>query len=298
MTETIQVGRKIPEWIKVRVHQGDHYKELKQLVRERRLHTVCEEAQCPNIYDCWNRRTATFMILGAVCTRACRFCAVTSGRPTELDIGEPLRVAESVAQLGLRHAVITSVDRDDLRDGGSGIFAGTIRAIRRRSPGTSVEVLTPDFQGDEDAIRTVVEAGPDIFNHNTETVPRLYRRIRPKAVFERSLGLLRLVKRLEPDMVTKSGVMVGLGESTDELLDVFRRMREHDIDVLTVGQYLQPTPRHAPVERYYPPQEFVELKQAAQEMGFAHVESGALVRSSYHADEQIPDRRRRAAATG
>lgn len=292
MTETIQVGRKIPDWIKVRVHQGEHYKELKQLVQERRLHTVCEEAQCPNIYDCWNRRTATFMILGAVCTRACRFCAVTSGRPTELDIGEPLRVAESVAQLGLRHAVITSVDRDDLRDGGSGIFARTITAIRGRSPGTTIEVLTPDFQGDEDAIRTVVEAAPDIFNHNTETVPRLYRRIRPKAVFERSLGLLRLVKRLSPDTVTKSGVMVGLGETTDELLDVFRAMREHDIDVLTVGQYLQPSRKHAPVERYYPPQEFLDLKQAAMEMGFAHVESGALVRSSYHADEQVPDRRR------
>lgn len=295
MTETIQVGRKIPDWIKVRVHQGEHYKELKQLVQERRLHTVCEEAQCPNIYDCWNRRTATFMILGAVCTRACRFCAVTSGRPTELDIGEPLRVAESVAQLGLRHAVITSVDRDDLRDGGSGIFARTITAIRRRSPGTTIEVLTPDFQGDEDAIRTVVEAGPDIFNHNTETVPRLYRRIRPKAVFERSLGLLRLVKRLSPDTVTKSGVMVGLGETTDELLDVFRAMREHDIDVLTVGQYLQPSRKHAPVERYYPPQEFLDLKRAAIEMGFAHVESGALVRSSYHADEQVPATRRRGA---
>lgn len=298
MTETIQVGRKIPEWIKVRVHQGDNYKELKQLVQEKRLHTVCEEAQCPNIFDCWNRRTATFMILGAVCTRACRFCAVTSGRPTELDIGEPLRVAESVAQLGLRHAVITSVDRDDLRDGGSGIFARTIAAIRRRSPGTSIEVLTPDFQGDEAAIRTVVEAGPDIFNHNTETVPRLYRRIRPKAVYERSLGLLRLVKQLNPDMVTKSGVMAGLGETTDELLDVFRDMREHNIDVLTVGQYLQPSPKHAPVARYYKPQEFVELKQAADAMGFEHVESGALVRSSYHADEQIPAGRRKVAGAG
>jgi lipoyl synthase len=294
MTETIQVGRKIPEWIKVRVHQGEHYKELKQLVQSQRLHTVCEEAHCPNIYDCWNRRTATFMILGAVCTRACRFCAVTSGRPTELDIGEPLRVAESVAQLGLRHAVITSVDRDDLRDGGAGIFARTIGAIRRRSPGTSIEVLTPDFQGDEDAIRTVVEARPDIFNHNTETVPRLYRRIRPKAVYERSLGLLRLVKRIDPDMVTKSGLMAGLGESRDELLQVFRDMRAHDIDVLTVGQYLRPSPKHAAVERYYPPQEFAELKREAEAMGFSHVESGALVRSSYHADEQIPARKRRA----
>src|SRR2546429_4691342 len=222
MTQTIQPGRRIPEWIRVRVHEGEHYRQLKQLVRERRLHTVCEEAQCPNIFDCWNRRTATFMILGDVCTRACRFCAVTSGRPTELDIGEPVRVAESVAELGLRHAVITSVDRDDLRDGGAEIFARTIRAIRRRSPGTSIEVLTPDFQGDPEAIRTVVEAAPDIFNHNTETVPRLYPGIRPRAVYANSLGLLARVKDLAPQMVTKSGVMVGLGETREELLDVFR----------------------------------------------------------------------------
>lgn len=274
------------------MHEGEHYRELKDLVRRQRLHTVCEEAHCPNIFDCWNRRTATFMILGDVCTRACRFCAVTSGRPTELDIGEPLRVAASVAELGLRHAVITSVDRDDLRDGGAEIFARTIRAIRRRSPTCTVEVLTPDFQGDPDAIRTVVEARPDIFNHNTETVPRLYRRIRPKAVYERSLGLLRLVKELDRRMVTKSGVMVGLGEDKAELLQVFRDMRAHGIDVLTVGQYLRPSPRHAPVERYYRPEEFLELKEQALAMGFAHVESGPLVRSSYHADEQVPPRLR------
>src|ERR671937_154839 len=201
----ITVQRRIPEWIKVRAHEGDEYRQLRRLVREQRLHTVCEEAHCPNIYDCWNRRTATFMILGAVCTRACRFCAVTSGRPTELDIGEPLRVAESVADLGLRHAVITSVDRDDLADGGAEIFARTIRAIRRRSPGTTVEVLTPDFAGDRDAIRIV--AAPEIFNHNTETVPRLYARIRPKADYLGSLRLLAYVKELHPDMITKSGVM-------------------------------------------------------------------------------------------
>lgn len=293
MADTIEVTRKIPDWIKVRAHEGEEYRQLRHLVREQRLHTVCEEAHCPNIYDCWNRRTATFMILGAVCTRACRFCAVTSGRPTELDVGEPVRVAESVATLGLRHAVITSVDRDDLRDGGADIFARTIRAIRRHSPGTSVEVLTPDFQGDPDAIRAVVEARPDIFNHNTETVPRLYARIRPRAVFERSLDLLAYVKELAPDTVTKSGVMVGLGETADELLDVFRAMRERDIDVLTVGQYLRPSPKHAPVERYYPPEEFAELKSAALAMGFEHVEAGPLVRSSYHADEQIPAGRRR-----
>ncbi len=293
MSDPITPTRKIPDWIKVRVTEGENYKELKQLVRDQRLHTVCEEAHCPNIYDCWNRRTATFMILGAVCTRACRFCAVTSGRPTEFDITEPLRVAESVARLGLRHAVITSVDRDDLRDGGAEIFARTIRAIRRRSPDTSVEVLTPDFQGDHDAVRTVVEAGPDIFNHNTETVPRLYARIRPKAVYASSLGILRHVKELRPDLVTKSGVMVGLGETRDELLQVFRNMREHRVDVLTVGQYLRPSKKHAEVLRYYPPAEFDELKSDALRMGFAHVESGALVRSSYHADEQIPAGRQR-----
>src|SRR5262245_39574573 len=284
----IQPSRRIPEGIRVRVHEGEGFRELKQLVRERRLHTVCEEAHCPNIFDCWNRRTATFMILGDVCTRACRFCAVTSGRPTELDLGEPLRVADSVAELGLRHAVITSVDRDDLRDGGAEIFARTIRAIRRRSPGTSIEVLTPDFQGDREAVRTVVEAGPDIFNHNTETVPRLYARIRPRAVYARSLALLAQVKELAPRMVTKSGVMVGLGETRDELLQVFRDMRAHRIDVLTVGQYLRPSQKHAEVDRYYRPEEFAELRREAVAMGFAHVESGPLVRSSYHADEQIP----------
>jgi lipoyl synthase len=285
----------IPPWIRVRVTEGESFKELKQIVRTGRLHTVCEEARCPNIFDCWSRRTATFMILGDVCTRACRFCAVTSGRPSELDLGEPLRVAESVAELGLKHAVITSVDRDDLRDGGAGIFARTIRAIRRRSPGTTVEVLTPDFQGDLDAVGTVVEAGPDIFNHNTETVPRLYSSIRPKAVYANSLALLRHVKALAPHMVSKSGLMVGLGETEDELLEVFRNMREHDIDVLTVGQYLRPSKKHAEVVRYYRPEEFTRLKTMALELGFGHVEAGPLVRSSYHADEQVPARKSRLA---
>ncbi len=292
MAEPLTPGR-IPEWIKVRVHEGENFRALKDVVRERKLHTVCEEARCPNIFDCWNRRTATFMILGAVCTRACRFCAVTSGRPAELDLGEPLRVADSVAELGLRHAVVTSVDRDDLRDGGAEIFARTIRAIRRRSPETTVEVLTPDFQGDRDAIRTVTLARPDIFNHNTETVPRLYARIRPKAVYANSLGLLRYVKEIDPEIVTKSGVMVGLGETAEELLDVFRDMRAHGVEVLTVGQYLRPSPKHAEVVRYYPPQEFQEMKAGALELGFGHVEAGALVRSSYHADEQVPLARRR-----
>jgi len=283
--------RQIPSWIRVRATETENFKELKQIVRGSRLHTVCEEARCPNIFDCWNRRTATFMILGDVCTRACRFCAVTSGRPTELDLGEPLRVADSVAELGLRHAVITSVDRDDLRDGGAGIFARTIRAIRHRSPETTIEVLTPDFQGDFDAVRTVVEAGPDIFNHNTETVPRLYSKIRPKAVYANSLALLAHVKSLAPHMVTKSGLMVGLGETEDELLEVFRNMRRHNIDVLTVGQYLRPSKKHAEVVRYYRPEEFVELKNKAVAMGFGHVEAGPLVRSSYHADEQVPARK-------
>jgi lipoic acid synthetase len=231
------------------------------------------------------------MILGDVCTRACRFCAVTSGRPTELDLGEPLRVAESVAELGLKHAVITSVDRDDLRDGGAGIFAQTIRAVRRRSPETTIEVLTPDFQGDLESVQIVVDAGPDIFNHNTETVPRLYSRIRPKAVYANSLALLRHVKTSAPHMVTKSGLMVGLGESEDELVDVFRNMREHNIDVLTVGQYLRPSKKHAEVVRYYRPEEFARLKEQALAMGFGHVEAGPLVRSSYHADEQVPARK-------
>jgi lipoic acid synthetase len=281
----------IPDWIRVRVTEGENFKDLKQMVRSGRLHTVCEEARCPNIFDCWNRRTATFMILGDVCTRACRFCAVTSGRPTELDLGEPLRVAESVAELGLKQAVNTSVDRDDLKDGGAGIFARTIRAIRRRSPGTTIEVLTPDFQGNLESVETVLHAGPDIFNHNTETVPRLYARIRPKAVYANSLALLRHVKALAPHMVTKSGLMVGLGETEDELLEVFRNMRSHNIDVLTVGQYLRPSKQHAEVVRYYRPEEFARFKEQALAMGFGHVEAGPLVRSSYHADEQVPVRK-------
>ncbi|MHB8612168.1 MAG: lipoyl synthase [Candidatus Dormibacteraceae bacterium] len=281
----------IPDWIRVRVTEGENFKDLKQMVRSGRLHTVCEEARCPNIFDCWNRRTATFMILGDVCTRACRFCAVTSGRPSELDLGEPLRVAESVAELGLKHAVITSVDRDDLKDGGAGIFARTIRAIRRRSADTTIEVLTPDFQGSLGSAETVVEAGPDIFNHNTETVPRLYARIRPKAVYANSLALLRHVKTLAPQMVTKSGLMVGLGETENELLEVFRNMRAHSIDVLSVGQYLRPSKQHAEVVRYYRPEEFARLKEQALAMGFGHVEAGPLVRSSYHADEQVPVRK-------
>src|SRR3989475_9755250 len=229
------------------------------------------------------------MTLGNVCTRACRFCAVTPVRPAELDLGEPLRVADSVAELGRKRAVMRAVDRADAKDGGAGIFPRTIRAIRRRSPGTTIEVLTPDFQGDFAAVRTVVEARPDIFNHNTETVPRLYARIRPKAIYANSLALLRQVKALAPEMVTKSGLMVGLGETEEELLDVFRNMRAHNIDVLTVGQYLRPSKKHAEVARYYRPEEFLRLKEQALAMGFGHVEAGSLVRASYQPDEQVPN---------
>ena len=280
----------IPDWIRVRVTEGENFKDLKQMVRSGRLHTVCEEARCPNIFDCWNRRTATFMILGDVCTRACRFCAVTSGRPTELDLGEPLRVAGSVAELGLKHAVITSVDRDDLRDGGAGIFARTITAIRRRSPGTTIEVLTPDFQGNLESVETVVAAGPDIFNHNTETVPRLYARIRPKAVYANSLALLRHVKALAPHMVTKSGLMVGLGETADEVRTAMADLRVAACDTLTIGQYLQPTRTHLPVVEYVAPEMFAEYAKVGRELGFRHVAAGPFVRSSYHAEDTFEER--------
>jgi len=238
------------------------------------------------------------MILGDICTRACRFCAVVSGRPTELDLGEPLRVARSVAALGLKHAVITSVDRDDLADGGAMIFVNTIRAIRHKCPNTTIEVLTPDFQGDKRAIEMVARAKPDIFNHNVETVPRLYARVRPKADFQRSCELLSYVKSIDSTIITKSGLMVGLGETKEELIDTFKALRRHHVDVLTVGQYLRPTKKHLPVEKYYHPDEFKELKEIALSLGFAHVESGPLVRSSYHADEHIPSVLRSALGAG
>lgn len=260
--------------------------DLQRLMREQQLHTVCEEARCPNIGECWGRGTATFMILGDTCTRACGFCAVKTGRPGALDVGEPKRVAMAVQAMGLRHAVITSVNRDDVPDGGAGIFAETIRWVRRLSPGTTVEVLIPDFLGDWDALATVVDARPEILNHNTETVPRLYARVRPKARYARSLELFTRARDRDPGIVTKSGVMVGLGETVDELLAVFEDLRAHGVDILTVGQYLRPTPKHLPIARYYHPDEFAELKAAALAMGFRHVEAGPLVRSSYHAEEQ------------
>jgi lipoic acid synthetase len=277
-----------PPWLKVKFPQGSNYTELRTLMREQRLNTICEEAMCPNIGECWENRTATFLILGEICTRNCGFCSVITGRPTGLDLDEPRRLAEAVEKIGLRHIVITSVTRDDLPDGGSGIFAETIRQLRERVPGCGIEVLTPDFQGNWDALATVMAAQPDILNHNIETVPRLYRRVRPKAIYTQSLELLKRARDLVPGAVTKSGLMVGLGEERDEVLQVFEDLRASDVDVLTVGQYLRPTMNHLPVERYVSPEEFADLKAMAQGMGFRHVESGPLVRSSYHAHEQVP----------
>jgi lipoyl synthase len=276
-----------PEWIKARAPGGPGYEKLRELMRGLDLHTVCEEARCPNLGECWNRGTATFMILGDVCTRACGFCAVKTGlpgRPPEL--AEASRVADAVARMGLRHAVITSVNRDDQEDGGAAVFAACIREVRARVPGCAVEVLIPDFKGHWPALACVVAARPDILNHNTETVPRLYRQVRPGARFERSLELLRRAK--EAGLLTKSGIMVGLGEEWDEVLDTLRRIREAGTDILTVGQYLRPSLQHLPIRRFYTPEEFARLKEYGVSLGYAHVESGPLVRSSYHAEEQVP----------
>jgi lipoyl synthase len=278
-----------PDWLRVRLQMGDHYRELKSLMRARGLHTICEEAMCPNIGECWENRTATFLILGDVCTRNCGFCSVTTGRPVGLDDDEPERLAEAVTTLGLRHVVITSVTRDDLPDGGAAIFARVIERLREQNADLGIEVLIPDFQGNWTALEIVMAAGPDILNHNLETVPRLYQRVRPKAIYTQSLELLRRAKALRPNAVTKSGLMVGLGETHGELVGTFEDLRAHDVDVLTVGQYLRPTPRHLPIERYYSPDEFDDLKLVASGLGFGHVESGPLVRSSYHAHEQVPN---------
>jgi len=284
---TVDPSQPKPEWLKVRLPGGPNYLRLKRLMRERRLHTVCEEARCPNIGECWEAGTATFMILGDTCTRACAFCAVKSGRPLAVDAREPMRVAQAVRRMGVGHAVVTSVNRDDEADGGAAIFAATIRWIRRLSPGTSVEVLIPDFMGDWDALATVMAARPEILNHNTETVPRLYPRVRPKARYERSLELLRRARDLAPDGITKTGVMVGLGETRHELLLVMTDIADAGCDVLTVGQYLRPSVKHAPVERYYRPEEFEELAEEGRRLGLRHVEAGPLVRSSYHAERQV-----------
>jgi len=265
---------------------GDNYHELKKLARKLDLHTVCESAQCPNIGECWNHRTATFMLLGNLCTRRCGFCAVPKGKPLAIDFDEPRRVAEAVATLGLKHAVITSVNRDDDNIGAAQVFADTIREVRRQAPGCQVEVLIPDFQGREDALKIVLAARPEVLNHNTETVPRLYRAVRSGARYERTLKLLENVKTFAPGMVSKTGVMVGIGESMDELLEVFGDLATLKVDILTIGQYLRPSRDHLPMTRYYLPDEFRFMKEKALEMGFRHVESGPLVRSSYHAHEQ------------
>ena len=276
-----------PEWLRAPAPVGANYRELKDLITRLGLHTVCESAACPNVGDCWNRRTATFMILGNVCTRRCGFCAVQKGAPLEVDMDEPRRVAEAVAAMGLRYAVVTSVNRDDRKDGGALLFAMTIAAIRERIPGCKVEVLVPDFQGRREAMEIVMEAGPDVLNHNTETVPRLYRQVRLGARFERSLDMLAYAKQLRPRTPTKSGLMLGLGELGEEVLDVMKALRASNVDILTLGQYLRPTPKHLPVIRYIAPAEFAGYRRAGCEMGFAHVEAGPLVRSSYHADEAV-----------
>ncbi len=265
---------------------GEGYHELKKLARSLDLHTVCESAQCPNIGECWNHRTATFMLLGNLCTRRCGFCAVPKGRPEPIDLDEPRRVAEAVATLGLKHAVVTSVNRDDDNLGAAHIFAETIRQIREAQPDCQVEVLIPDFQGREDALKIVIDAKPEVLNHNTETVPRLYRAVRSGARYQRTLDLLSNVKRFAPGMVSKTGVMVGIGETMNELIEVFRDLATRKVDILTIGQYLRPSKDHLPITRYYTPEEFRFLKDEALKLGFRHVESGPLVRSSYHAHEQ------------
>jgi lipoyl synthase len=274
-----------PEWLKVRAPGSPSYLRLKSLMRDLHLHTVCEEAQCPNIGECWNHGTATFMILGDVCTRSCSYCAVAHGRPDGVDRAEPERVAHAIQTLDLNYVVITSVDRDDLKDGGASIFAETIRQTRARLPLCRIEVLIPDFQGNEQALQVVLEARPDVLNHNTETVPRLYRMARSGGRYARTLELLARSRRYAPGIPTKTGLMVGLGEEQDELVATLRDLRAVDCQVLTIGQYLRPSPSHAPMARYYHPDEFRELKSIALDLGFVHVESGPLVRSSYHAHE-------------
>lgn len=278
---------KRPAWLRAPAPVGDNYRQLKDLVTDLRLHTVCESAACPNIGDCWNRRTATFMILGNFCTRRCGFCAVQKGAPLAVDWDEPRRVAEAVKAMGLRFAVVTSVNRDDLEDGGATLFAMTIRAIREQNPGCGVEVLVPDFQGSRVAMDTVLTAAPDVLNHNIETVPRLYKQVRLGARYERSLEMLAYAKQRREDIPTKSGVMLGLGESLDEVRDTMRDLKQANVEIVTLGQYLRPSAKHLPIIRYVPREEFGELKQFGLDLGLRHVEAGPLVRSSYHADEAV-----------
>jgi lipoic acid synthetase len=285
--EALPLGTRKPEWLKVRSPGGRNYLRLKQMMRGLQLHSVCEEAGCPNMGECWESGTATFLILGDVCTRACKYCAIAHGMPTGLDTDEPRRVAEAVAQLQLEHVVITSVNRDELPDGGAAIFAETIRLSREARPGMSIEVLIPDFKGDEDALRVVVEARPDILNHNLETVERLYPWARPGGRYWRSISFLGAAKRIDPTMLTKSGVIVGMGETHEEIRQAMVDLRKAGVDIVTLGQYLRPTVHHTPVARWVTPQEFAEWKRIGErELGFAHVEAGPLVRSSYHAEKQ------------
>lgn len=285
VVESSQGVPRRPEWLKVRAPGGATYVRLKQMMRAKALHTVCEEARCPNIAECWGAGTATFMILGDTCTRSCGFCAVKTGRPLPVDPDEPRRVAEAVRQMGIRHAVVTSVNRDELPDGGAIWFARTIEEIRRLCPGVTVEVLIPDFKGKKEALQLVIDARPDILGHNTETVPRLYRRVRPQGKYPWTLSVLEEAKR--QGMRTKTGLMLGLGETLEEVIAVMQDLRRVGVDILTLGQYLQPTPNHLPVERYVTPAEFAELRRIGLEMGFEHVESGPLVRSSYHAERHV-----------
>lgn len=277
-----------PEWLKIKINTNDNYAALKKLVNDKKLHTVCEEAKCPNIHECWSeRKTATFMILGGICTRACRFCAVKTGMPTELDLAEPERVADAVALMGLKHVVITMVARDDLRDGGAQVFAETVRAIRRKSPDTSIEVLPSDLGGLENNVATLLSAQPNIFNHNIETVRRLTPRVRSRAKYERSLQVLRWSKQIRPEIPTKTSIMIGLGETQAEIEETMDDLLAVGVNILTIGQYLQPSHKHLPVIKYYSPIEFGQLRQIAMKKGFTHCEAGPLVRSSYHADEQV-----------
>ena len=280
-----------PAWLRAPAPAGQNYRELKSLIADLKLHTVCESAACPNVGECWNHRTATFMILGNVCTRRCGFCAVQKGAPTPVDYDEPRRVAEASAILGLKYIVVTSVNRDDRKDGGAELFALTIQALRERIPGCKVEVLVPDFQGSRAAMKIVMDAAPDVLNHNTETVPRLYRQVRLGARYERSLEMLRYAKELSPANPVKSGLMLGLGETHDEVRQVMRDLAAHRVDILTLGQYLRPSPKHLPIVRYIPPEEFAEFRVFGRELGFAHVEAGPLVRSSYHADHSADQAR-------
>ena len=285
--DNIAIRPRLPELLKVRAPGSPRYIELKSLMREQSLHTVCEEAHCPNIGECWDQGTATFMILGDICTRACLYCAVTTGRPLGIDLQEPARLAKTVKEIGLDHCVITSVNRDELPDGGAGVFAETIRQVHLMCPDTTVEVLIPDFQGDQDALEEVMGAGPEILNHNVETVPRLYGIMRPQAKYDQSLELLRRAKTALPDMLVKSGIMVGAGERREEVDQTIRDIADQGTDILTIGQYLQPTPKHVPIDRFYDPDEFESMRSFAACLGYTHVESGPLVRSSYHAADQV-----------